>query len=426
YATPYLKLEDSQTQATSLYMGQIVHLAGERGFTSSVLIKLLEDMSIWIKEYHEYHSYTKAHPEIKVGNAKGIYTDIALIQRVFKDTANFERFLVQCIEIMDMQAVKYKKSGYVKGKNYDTLVEASRGVLGMGVGIPSLSNYYEAALMSLNKKERFLKQYAPYLPADEYLLMRQLQNPRILTPDEFRAEFPESGPQQYTEYLTKLVAYTQNIISQTPTYFEGHLQENLAEYLNCFDGIGVEIDQEIIEFLNFEIKSLQIHLGINPFNPSQVKWSYQQYFYDATDYIVKKHIATFGLKKYAYYTVRLKDGATQKMKSVYSDRRLRIVMQNPDIPLDSYAWAKDLTVPQRDMLERLRVQTAVLQNGLAEDYNQIYHLKIKSTKSITLFYPTWNVVWNGGEYGFATDFKELEKKGFVLVTPEEILNVWMK
>lgn len=93
------------------------------------------------------------------------------------------------------------------------------------------------------------------------------------------------------------------------------------------------------------------------------------------------------------------------------------VAPNINLETEIEGWST-LTTSQKDILERFQVQTCVYQNYLTFRYNLRYTRVIDG--SLTYFYPTWNVAWNGINYGTTAKIDDLIHNGFVAVTNNDL------
>ncbi len=101
-------------------------------------------------------------------------------------------------------------------------------------------------------------------------------------------------------------------------------------------------------------------------------------------------------------------------ESIKIDRRLMMVVNNPEIEIDQEEW--ELSDLQFEILNRLKIQTIFMQNAILLDYNQ--ELKIAEQ------WPLWQYtgVYDGTNY-INEEFLNFERlpEGFTLITPEEII-----
>ncbi len=407
--------------------GRMVHISGETGFGAYPINKLFDGASKWVAEGHNFHSIPRVHDHIKIDSSKGIYPDLTLIKRFMDDTVHF---LVECVEVMDKLDFKAtdknskfpNRDGYIILKNIDSVAEMTKGVLNIGVSENGLNLYHEAALMSLSHRERFLMHFIPRLPADEYRIMRTLQNPLPVSLSEFLSIKEGYNSDNYLEYCQKLNKFADSVKKFNPQQFQEHLQSIMGDFIKFYSAFEILSPKEIA-FLQLQTRSLQRNLGVNPDNPSQQIWSYQDKFYEPTDFETKLHFAWYGLGSYSYYTIRIRDDAIPKLKTVYKDRRLGIAIQNPHLPLNKHTinnW--DLLTPnQQGIFKNLQIQSAVYQNRLARDFNKKYSNELE--KKNNYFYETWDLYWKIGKdlqkFEALTSFDPLV--GFKPVTLEELI-----
>ncbi|MHA1619633.1 MAG: hypothetical protein ACTSVZ_10165 [Promethearchaeota archaeon] len=121
--------------------------------------------------------------------------------------------------------------------------------------------------------------------------------------------------------------------------------------------------------------TLQIHLGINPENPSDIEWSYDIEYYMPSDWNVEYYVYHIAMKKVFFNRFSVPASTSSKIATIKVNRAIRMVLNNPHINIqESFGSFSDA---QKDILNRLQIMAVYAQNHLLLGYDVLFLRKLE-------------------------------------------------
>ncbi|MHA1519110.1 MAG: hypothetical protein ACTSRK_02900 [Promethearchaeota archaeon] len=387
------------------------------------LYKKLADRMTWTALGLTYHSSIDSNK----GDLKSTSCDQARI-------INWQgKMLLHLYEILDQyqdKATKYGNDaiasgknvelnvrdldGYIDKHNHEFLLKLLLGFPEFAISTENLYDYHLGAIIAKNPQDRFLVRFGPHISVNEFKLYLQLMNPVIMSEEEYMTRYPNTIT-SYNNYEDAIYDYREWVKNkhQDQNKFQEGLQDILNHYLLCLPITQNSYEIASRLYMQELVLSLQVNLGINPDKPDDLTWTRIIKYFNPSDYLPSISWTSIWRKGIKVTVFTPKPGPIIS-ESIKIDRRLMMVVNNPEIEIDQEEW--ELSDLQFEILNRLKIQTIFMQNAILLDYNQ--ELKIAEQ------WPLWQYtgVYDGTNY-INEEFLNFERlsEGFTLITPEEII-----
>ncbi len=383
------------TENREISTGIEVLLVGEQGFPTirkgdPLYNALLGQLTTTAAGAHHM-----GRPELE-GEKKDTAVDqIRILQwKIDGDPDSQSKFLVQIYEILDL-----RWKGYAAKHNHEFFEKQALGLPQIAVATDTRFQFYQAEIMAMLPNNRRLTRFGSLITMTEMQLYTQLMNPKLMSRDQYKANYLGLSDLTYDQYAIAIENYA-NWVKENyhdANTFQESLQFILEEYLKCFpDNINNAYELASRQKIRETVRSLQANLGINP-APGRSHdrvWERTITYYHPDDLLPTEYHVYIGDKMVAWTFYVPRPGAVAITRTVTIDRRVQMVVANPEI--DTSDWGLD--VLQTAVIERLKVQTIYMQNKLLMGYDKILH--VFGDSSHTYFPPCWSYQSNyfGSQY----------------------------